>query len=144
MAFTLQRMEFVLHPRLENGSHELGRESGCRILLKDQALFPWILIVPEVAEGVEDLHELDEERYREVCGLVRKVSRFVAGRFRGEKLNVGCIGNMVRQMHIHVVSRRTDDPAWPGTVWAFDGKEPWDPRDVEAIRRDWEAFAERG
>lgn len=136
--------DFQLHPRLAQGAHELGRESGCRILLKDQAHFPWLLIVPEVAEGVEDLHELTEDRYQEVTTLLRKVSLFMASRFQGEKLNVGCIGNMVRQMHIHVVSRRTDDPAWPGTVWAFEGKKTWSAEEVESIQRDWAAYTAAG
>lgn len=136
--------DFQLHPRLAGGSHELGRESGCRILLKDQAHFPWLLIVPEVAEGVEDLHQLPQDRYQEVTALIRKVCLFMASRFEGEKLNVGCIGNMVRQMHIHVVSRRIDDPAWPGTVWAFEGKKPWSAEEVESIRHDWAAYSAAG
>jgi diadenosine tetraphosphate (Ap4A) HIT family hydrolase len=127
-------MEFQLHPRLAAGGFELGRVDGCRVLLKDQASFPWILIVPEVAEGVEDLHQLDELRYAEVTGLIRRVSLFVSNYFQPEKLNVGCIGNMVRQMHIHVVGRSSDDPAWPGTVWAYEGKSAYAPEEVEAIR----------
>ena len=127
-------MEFQLHPRLAAGGFELGRVDGCRVLLKDQAPFPWILIVPEVAEGVEDLHQLDELRYAEVTGLIRRVSLFVSNYFQPEKLNVGCIGNMVRQMHIHVVGRSSDDPAWPGTVWAYEGKSAYAPEEVEAIR----------
>ena len=128
------RMEFQLHPRLAAGGFELGRIDGCRVLLKNQAAFPWILIVPEVAEAVEDLHQLDERRYAEVMGLIRKVSQFVSDHFRPEKLNVGCIGNMVRQMHIHVVGRNSDDPAWPGTVWAYEGKLAYAPEAVEEIR----------
>jgi diadenosine tetraphosphate (Ap4A) HIT family hydrolase len=89
--------------------------------------------VPEVAEGVEDLHQLDEARYAEVMGLIRGVSQFVSEYFQPEKLNVACIGNMVRQMHIHVVGRRSDDPAWPGTVWAYEGKSAYAPDEVEAI-----------
>jgi diadenosine tetraphosphate (Ap4A) HIT family hydrolase len=127
-------MEFQLHPRLAAGGFELGRVDGCRVLLKDQASFPWILIVPEVAEGVEDLHQLDELRYAEVTGLIRRVSLFVSNYFQPEKLNVGCIGNMVRQMHIHVVGRSSVDPAWPGTVWAYEGKSAYAPEEVEAIR----------
>ena len=126
-------MEFQLHPRLAAGGFELGRVDGCRVLLKNQASFPWILIVPEFAEGIEDLHQLDERRYAEVVGLIRRVSLFVADYFRPEKLNVGCIGNMVRQMHIHVVGRFTSDPAWPGVVWAFDGKLPYEGARVEEI-----------
>jgi diadenosine tetraphosphate (Ap4A) HIT family hydrolase len=127
-------MDFQLHPRLAAGGFELGRAYGCWVLLKNQASFPWILIVPVVADGIEDLHQLDERRYAEVVGLIRRVSLFVADYFRPEKLNVGCIGNMVRQMHIHVVARNSDDPAWPGTVWAYEGKSPYAPEVVEEIR----------
>ncbi len=127
-------MEFQLHPRLAAGGFELGQVDSCRVLLKNQAAFPWILIVPEVAEGVEDLHQLDELRYAEVTGLIRRVSLFVSNYFQPEKLNVGCIGNMVRQMHIHVVGRSSDDPAWPGTVWSYEGKSAYAPEEVEAIR----------
>lgn len=133
MVFHL-RMEFELHPRLAAGGFELGRIDGCRVLLKNHAAFPWILIVPEVADGIEDLHQLDELRYDEVTGLIRRVSLFVADYFRPEKLNVGCIGNMVRQMHIHVVGRHADDPAWPGTVWAYEGKSVYASEVVEEIR----------
>lgn len=133
MVFHL-RMEFELHPRLVAGGFLLGRKDDCVVLLKNHAAFPWLLIVPEVAAGVEDLHQLDEGRYAEVTGLIRKVSQFVSDHFRPEKLNVGCIGNMVRQMHIHVVGRNSDDPAWPGTVWAYDGKLAYAPEAVEAIR----------
>lgn len=114
-------MAFELHPRLAAGAFEIGRLGGCRLLLKDSALFPWVLLVPEV-EGVEDLHQLPEDRYHEVMGVVRRVSEFVSAHFEPEKLNVACIGNVVRQMHIHIVGRSTGDPAWPGTVWAFEGK----------------------
>ena len=127
-------MEFQLHPRLSAGGFLLGRKDGCVVLLKDQAAFPWLLIVPEVVGGVEDLHQLNEGRYAEVTGLIRKVSQFVSDHFRPEKLNVGCIGNMVRQMHIHVVGRSSDDPAWPGTVWAYEGKLAYAPDEVEEIR----------
>ncbi|MDB6134402.1 MAG: family hydrolase, diadenosine tetraphosphate hydrolase [Verrucomicrobiales bacterium] len=125
---------FTLHPRLAAGSHWLGRRQDCRLLLKDNALFPWILIVPEVPEGVEDLHQLDPDRFRQVMELVRRVSEFVSAQFRPDKLNVACIGNQVRQMHIHIVGRREGDSAWPGTVWAFEAKSPWPLEEMERIR----------
>lgn len=131
--------DFVLHPRLDKGTHLLGRENGCLILLKDNALFPWVLVVPEVAPGIEDLHQLDATAYREVTDLVRRVSQWVADHFQGEKLNVACIGNQVRQMHLHIVSRSPDDPAWPGTVWAHDGKQAYAPEAITAIRASFEA-----
>ena len=127
-------MSFALHSRLAAGGFELGKIGGCRLLLKDNALFPWLLLVPEVEEGIEDLHQLSPDRYLEVMAAVRAVSEFVSDFFQPEKLNVACIGNQVRQMHIHIVGRSPEDPAWPGTVWAFDGKKPHAADRVEEIR----------
>jgi diadenosine tetraphosphate (Ap4A) HIT family hydrolase len=126
-------MAFTLHHRLAAGSHPLTIMSGCHILLKDNAVFPWLLIVPET--DVEDLHQLTPERYEEVTAVIRKVSTFVSDYFQPEKLNVACIGNMVRQMHIHIVGRSASDPAWPGTVWASDAKSPWPQEQVDQIRQ---------
>jgi diadenosine tetraphosphate (Ap4A) HIT family hydrolase len=127
-------MSFQLHPRLAAGSHTLGELDGCRVLLKDNACFPWLLVVPEVDEEIEDLHQLNEDRYDQVMSVVRRVSTFVSGHFQPDKLNVACIGNLVRQMHIHVVGRSENDPAWPGTVWASEAKRPYAEDEVNAIR----------
>jgi diadenosine tetraphosphate (Ap4A) HIT family hydrolase len=126
-------MSFILHPRLDAGAFYLGNLGICRVLLKNQSLFPWMLIVPEV-EGIEDLHELAEADYQAVTKAVREVSTFVASHFKPEKLNVASIGNQVRQMHLHIVGRSESDPAWPGTVWAFDGKASYTADQVEVIR----------
>ncbi len=126
---------FTLHSRLAVGSHFLGRAADCQVLLKDNASFPWLLIVPEVADGVEDLHQLEPARYAEVMELVRELSLFVSAYFKPDKLNVACIGNQVRQMHIHVVGRSEGDAAWPGTVWASNVKSPQEPGRVEEIRQ---------
>ncbi len=126
-------MAFELHPRLASGSFEIGRLGGCRLLLKNNALFPWLLLIPEV-EGIEDLHQLPPGQYEEVMLAMRRVSEFVASYFQPEKLNVACIGNQVRQMHIHIVGRAADDPAWPGTVWAYEGKRDYTEEEIEKIR----------
>lgn len=126
---------FELHPRLAAGSHLLGRSGNCLVLLKDNACFPWLLIVPEVPAGMEDLHQLPEDEFHQVTGLIRRVSQFASDFFQPEKLNVACIGNQVRQMHIHVVARHPDDPAWPGTVWASDTKSPWPAGEIGKIRQ---------
>ncbi|TAG09008.1 MAG: HIT family protein [Verrucomicrobia bacterium] len=126
-------MSFSLHPKLGQRSHLIGQLDGCVLLLKDHAHFPWMILVPEVADGIEDLHQLDDERYLEVCQAIRKISFFLTNFFKPEKLNVACIGNQVRQMHIHLVARNCDDPAWPGTVWAHSDWQPRDPQEIEAI-----------
>ncbi len=134
-------MSFILHPRLAAGTFELGELLGCRVLLKNNAIFPWILIVQEVEDGIEDLHQLEATRYGDVAIAIRLVSQFVSDHFHPEKLNVACIGNQVRQMHIHVVGRSTSDPAWPGVVWSFEGKKEYRTTEVETIRAAWELHA---
>ena len=126
-------MEFVLHERLATGGFEICRLRGCVVLLKNEANFPWFIIVPEVAEGTEDLHQLDEETFYQVTMAIREVSEFVSGHFSPDKLNVACIGNIVRQMHIHVVGRNAGDPAWPGVVWACDEKRKYSAGEAEQI-----------
>ncbi len=134
-------MAFELHPRLAAGTFQLGHESGCLVLLKNNAAFPWILIIPEVSSDKEDLHQLEEKQYHDVCALIRKVSLFMEQHFSPEKLNVGCIGNIVNQMHIHVVARTSDDSAWPGTVWASSEKKPYIEDQVALIQQAWAAYA---
>jgi len=126
-------MTFELHPRLAAGSHPIGVLNNCHILLKNNACFPWILVVPKVDEGIEDLQQLESTRYNEIMSTVREVSLFVSNHFHPDKLNVACIGNIVRQMHIHVVGRSESDPAWPGTVWASDAKRPYGDDEVASI-----------
>lgn len=125
-------MAFEIHPRLAAGSFNIGRIGSCHLLLKNNALFPWFLVVPEV-DGAEDLHQLSSEQYLEVMLLVRRVSEFVAQFFSPEKLNVASIGNQVSQMHLHIVGRSKGDLAWPGTVWAFDDKRAYMDEDRERI-----------
>lgn len=125
-------MAFEIHPRLAAGGFDVGRLGGCRLLLKNNSLFPWFILIPEV-EGIEDLHQLEPGEYIEVMLAQRRVSEFIASHFQPEKLNIGCIGNQVRQLHLQIIGRSTGDPAWPGTVWAFDGKQPYTDDGKEEI-----------
>ena len=125
-------MAFEIHPRLAASGFEIGQLGGCRLLLKNNALFPWFLLIPEV-EGVEELHQLGSGQYLEVMLAQRQVSEFVASYFQPEKLNTGCIGNQVRQLHLHIIGRSSSDPAWPGTVWAYAEKTPYLLAEVEEI-----------
>ncbi|MES2438162.1 MAG: HIT domain-containing protein [Verrucomicrobiota bacterium] len=125
-------MAFELHPRLAAGGFPIGQICGCHLLLKDNALFPWFILVPEV-EGADDPHQLPAERYHEIMEAQRLVCGFVSAHFTPNKLNTGCIGNQVRQMHLHIIGRSATDPAWPGTVWAHEGKRPYDPAEAEEI-----------
>ena len=112
-------MAFSLHTRLAAGEFEVGRIRGCRLHLKNNALFPWFLLVPEVEQRIEDQHQLESGGYDEVMATIRSASLFVSDHFSPEKLNVACIGNQVRQMHIHILGLaaqegpRLERKPWP-------------------------------
>jgi diadenosine tetraphosphate (Ap4A) HIT family hydrolase len=116
-------MAFELDPRLAGSSIELGRLGRSRVLLKNNAHFIWLLLVPETA--VTEFHELPAEQFEEVCGHTRQLSTWVKEAFHVDKINVAAIGNIVNQLHIHIVGRNRGDVAWPGTVWACDEKRPF-------------------
>lgn len=132
---------FILNERLAKGGILLAEISQCHVLLKNESTFPWFIIVPQVEAKFEDLHDLPAERFGEVMELVRRVSTFVDETFAPDKLNVGCIGNQVRQMHIHVIGRSPADPAWPGVVWgATISKTPYEPDAIARIKEAFTAF----
>ena len=118
-------MAFELNKRLAAGGFDFGPLGKCRILLKDNAVFPWFILVPEVESSITELHELEATDYASVMFTIRQVSEFVEKHFDPDKINVAAIGNIVNQLHIHIVARTTTDPAWPGVVWSCDSKQPY-------------------
>lgn len=130
-------MSFELDPRLAASSIELGRLGGGRVLLKNNAHYFWLLLVPEVDSGVTELHELPAEVYGETCFAVRQLSEWVKATFDCDKVNVAAIGNIVSQLHIHVVGRFQADVAWPGTVWASDAKKAFSEEEIGHIQKKY-------
>lgn len=119
-------MAFELNKRLAAGGFDFGSLGKCRVLLKDNAVFPWFILVPEVESSITELHELEATDYASVMFTIRQVSEFVEKHFDPDKINVAAIGNIVNQLHIHIVARTTTDPAWPGVVWSCDSKQPYE------------------
>jgi diadenosine tetraphosphate (Ap4A) HIT family hydrolase len=117
-------MDFVLDERLRRDCFELGRFELCRLLLMNDARFPWFILVPERA-GVREIHELDAgdraQLLRESCELGEALGRA----FGSHKLNVAALGNVVAQLHVHHVVRFRDDPAWPRPVWCEGQAVPY-------------------
>lgn len=125
-------MTFELDPRLAASSLTLGRLGTSHVLLKNNAHFLWLLLVPEVT--VTELHELPADVFGEVCFHTRHLSRWIKDTFEVDKVNTAAIGNIVSQLHIHVVGRYRGDVAWPGTVWACDEKKPFSDEEILHIQ----------
>ena len=132
--------EFSLDPRLQRDCHtlgelggELGGERGENLLLlMDNSLLPWFVIVPK--ENVTEIYELTHEKQLEILDLINKMSVFVNEHFNIDKLNIAAIGNIVSQLHIHLVGRRRDDYCWPGVVWGVAQKEAYIKEEVSRIK----------
>jgi diadenosine tetraphosphate (Ap4A) HIT family hydrolase len=123
---------FRLDPRLARDCFILGELGSNLLLLLDNALVPWFILVPRVA--VTEVYELEREQQLELLDQVSALSRFIKDKLGVDKLNVAAIGNMVRQLHVHVVGRRQNDFCWPGVVWGAPGKQGYTAADVEEMR----------
>lgn len=135
--------EFQINERLRADCVVLAKLDLSHLLLMNNSLVPWFILVPET-EAVE-LHDLSREDHARLTDEIRLVSCFVESEFEVEKLNVAAIGNIVRQMHIHVIGRRVGDFAWPGPVWGRPDKEAYDEAEIVRIRAVFaEAEARRG
>ena len=119
---------FHLDPALAATSVPLGPLALCEARLQDDARYPWIVLIPRSphAREIEDLHPFNRPRLMEEIVLAGEAVRAV-GEALGlavEKLNVGALGNITPQLHVHVVGRRASDAAWPGPVWGVGQTEP--------------------
>jgi diadenosine tetraphosphate (Ap4A) HIT family hydrolase len=107
---------FVLDPRLAADSLMLAEGPLSQVRLMDDARFAWLVLVPRLADAVEWV-DLDEERQRLLLAEVNRAARLLRAIGPCHKVNIGALGNVVRQLHVHVVARNEGDAAWPGPVW---------------------------
>ena len=122
--------DFQLHERLAADCVTVADWPLCRVLLMNDASYPWLILVPRRA-GLREIHEVAEADLPDLTAEIRSASRTLEAVFKADKINVGALGNMVPQFHIHVIARYKDDPAWPGPVW---GKQPAVPYEAEALQ----------
>lgn len=107
---------FQLHPVLENDSLAVLETDTLLIRLINDARFPWALIIPKI-DGATELHDLSDAQYSEAMAMAHRLGAILKSAFHADKINTAAIGNMVAQLHIHVVARTVGDAAWPGPVW---------------------------
>ncbi|MFO8005219.1 HIT family protein [Thioalkalivibrio sp.] len=123
---------FELDERLEADSVPVGRRAGCLVRLFRDARYPWLLVIP--AMGIfREWWELSPDQRAAVDGVVADCARVVAALPGVEKTNLASLGNVVPQLHWHVVGRRAGDPAWPGPVWGHSTPHPYDPGEQSAL-----------
>lgn len=121
--------EFALDPRLQADSVFIADGPLSQVRLMDDARFPWLLLVPRVA-GATEWIDLDGNRQRLLLAEINQISKLLRDEPGVQKLNIGALGNIVRQLHVHVIARSEGDPGWPGPVWGHGMREPYQKSDI--------------
>jgi len=113
-------LHFQLDSRLEKDTFLVGELPLCRVLLMDVANFPWIILVPRIS-NIKEIFQLNSEQkglyFSESNFLMKGMSEI----YNAHKMNIASLGNLVPQLHTHIIVRYKHDDAWPGPVWSFDG-----------------------
>jgi diadenosine tetraphosphate (Ap4A) HIT family hydrolase len=128
----MSERDFLLDPRLAGDTRPLMSLPLCDVMLMNDARYPWLILVPRRADMIEvsDLSAEDQATLWQEVGRAGTALRSVAP---CDKLNIGALGNIVRQLHVHLVARKTGDAAWPGPVWGHGSAEPYAADSVETL-----------
>lgn len=121
---------FTLHERLRQDTVEVASLRLSLVLLMDDSSFPWLVLVPRRG-SVREVHELSAGDRAVLIEEVAAASRVVERLYRPHKINIGALGNLVPQLHIHVVGRYGGDRAWPGPVWGSGAPVPYGHRELQ-------------
>ena len=116
---------FELHERLAADCITLGDWPLCRVLLMNDASYPWLILVPR-RPGLRDFHDVAPQDMPQFVDEISSASRALQSSFKPAKINVAALGNMVPQLHLHIIARFTDDPAWPGPIWGAQPAVPYE------------------
>ncbi|MGH8457490.1 MAG: HIT domain-containing protein [Stenotrophobium sp.] len=131
-------MSFELHPRLAADTVTVNELPLSRLLLMNDSQYPWCILVPR-REGLREIYELSEADQLQLWRESAQLSRALMAEFRGDKLNVAALGNMVPQLHVHHIVRFAGDAAWPAPVWGRLPAQAYEAaalaQRIEAIRR---------
>jgi diadenosine tetraphosphate (Ap4A) HIT family hydrolase len=121
-----------LHPQLQKDCLVVGRFTLCRLLLMQDASYPWFILVPD-RDGVREIYQLSEADQRQLMQESSRLSVVLVERFHADKLNIAALGNVVPQLHIHHIVRYRDDPAWPAPVWGRSPACPYTPEGLADV-----------
>jgi diadenosine tetraphosphate (Ap4A) HIT family hydrolase len=130
--------EFELDSRLDADSLNLADWPLCRVLRMNDRAYPWLILVPR-RNGVREIIDLDPADQQALLGEIARACQAIRKALKPEKLNVAALGNVVPQLHVHVIGRFTDDPAWPRPIWGVQAPQPFTGKEAEIEAIQWRA-----
>lgn len=125
--------KFVLDERLLEDCVLLMQTDDIHILLMNNALLPWFILVPQTASI--ELHHLHPSQFDRLMAIQLLLARFIESHFAIDKINTGAIGNVVSQLHVHVIGRRKNDHCWPNVIWGNPKKAAYTEERISEIRQ---------
>ena len=127
---------FVLDPRLEADTFQVTDLPLCRVLLMNDTRYPWLILVPR-QHGLREFHDLARVVQSRLMSEITLTSEMLERSHSPDKLNIGALGNIVNQLHVHVLGRFDSDPAWPGPVWGVGEPVAYDDKKADSLVREF-------
>ena len=124
--------EFTLHSQLSADTIHVTDLNICTVLLMNDSNYPWVILVPK-RHNIREIFELSPPEQDTVNREVSRVSQALNTEFNAHKMNIGALGNMVPQLHIHVIVRHKTDPTFPAPVWGNSSAIPYLDDELESM-----------
>lgn len=122
-----------IHPQLVNDCIVLGRFPLCHLLLMNDKHYPWTILVPD-RDNIQEIYQLNEADQHQLLNESSALGKGLMQAFKGDKLNVAALGNVVPQLHIHHIVRFQNDAAWPAPVWGKHPPQLYNDEEVEIMQ----------
>lgn len=133
---------FELHSRLKADTIAIGDLNLCQLRLMNNALIPWLILVPKCPD-IREVYELSDQQQLALTQETSLISELAMQTFHGDKLNIGAIGNLVPQLHVHIIVRYESDPIWPKPVWGNIDEHPYTEEEVKLVRETLQTAVQR-
>ena len=127
------RTVFALDPRLQQDTLPIGDFPLCRLLLSNDSNYPWFILVPR-RDDISEIFQLSVAEQQQLWQETTALAETLKDSFDADKLNIAALGNVVSQLHMHVIVRKRDDAAWPAPVWGKLPATPYTAEQIAAIR----------
>ncbi|RON23249.1 HIT family protein [Pseudomonas brassicacearum] len=124
---------FALDPRLQQDTLPIGDFPLCRLLLSNDSNYPWFILVPR-RDDISEIFQLGVAEQQQLWQETTALAETLKDVFDADKLNIAALGNVVSQLHMHVIVRKREDAAWPAPVWGKVAAKPYEADQIAAIR----------
>lgn len=124
----------ILHQQLEHDCAILGKFELCLVLLMNDKQYPWFILVPQ-RDNITEIYELTDDDQKQLMKESSAFAKTLKTIFKGDKINIAALGNMVPQLHIHHVVRFRGDPAWPAPIWGVSAPEAYTTEALIGVRQ---------